>query len=706
MHTFRFIVLLVGLVASVGLALPASGQPSSSSFVLQAERVGAGGGSASGSSTQDDAAIGQAAAGSSESASFRQWSGFIPAAHSQAPNVFTVDVTTDDADANPGDGTCATSGGDCTLRAAIEETNALANAAAGPDTIKFDISGTASPSSPHVIAPAGSELPTVLDPVVIDGTSEPDYNSGNVSNPKPVVEINGTNAVSDPVGLRLSSDGNTVRGLAVINFEQNGIYTGFKTTKQTIIGCHLGIRADGTTPAGNGGDGISVRDGDRVGGTGPDDGNIIGDNGLGGVNLLGSDTTVVRGNYIGTNPSGKDLGNAVAGVRVEGRGNMIGGTGPGEANVIAYNGKGDGNGGVTVDGTANAIRGNEIYANTGFADLGLGIDLEAVTGGRTGNDAATAGSEDDDDGANHFQNFPVITSTRYDGSANEITITYEVPSQPGLSASGASTYPLAVDFYRADTSTSDAEAEAYLGTDTYTASDFNGGPTKTVTFTPDASVTTSDKLVATATDANGNTSEFSAASSQLPVELASFEAARTGRKSVELTWTTASETGNAGFRVQHRASDDEAWTTLGFVESKADGGTTTDAQSYRFSAEDLLVGTHRFRLEQVDLDGTATVHDPVAVELEMKEPLRLAAPAPNPVSGQATLSFAVKESQTATLRLYDALGQEVATVYEGTPTAGESQAVQFEATDLASGMYFLRLRAGSHVRTQRLTVVR
>ena len=145
---------------------------------------------------------------------------------------------------------------------------------------------------------------------------------------------------------------------------------------------------------------------------------------------------------------------------------------------------------------------------------------------------------------------------------------------------------------------------------------------------------------------------------------------------------------------------------IGYVESKADGGTTTDAQSYRFSAEDLSVGTHQFRLAQVDLDGTATVHDPVTVELEMKEPLRLAAPAPNPVSGQATLSFAVKESQTATLRLYDALGQEVATVYEGTPTAGESQAVQFEATDLASGVYFLRLRAGSHVRTQRFTVVR
>ena len=200
---------------------------------------------------------------------------------------------------------------------------------------------------------------------------------------------------------------------------------------------------------------------------------------------------------------------------------------------------------------------------------------------------------------------------------------------------------------------------------------------------------------------------FTTNSAPLPVELPTFDGTQTGDAAVELTWTTASETNNAGFEVQHRRVTDTApfgaWDKIGFVDGH---GTTTQAQSYRFEAEALSVGTHQFRLKQVDLDGSTTIHGPVTVELQMKEPLRLAAPAPNPVSGQATLSFAVKESQTATLRLYDALGQEVATVYEGTPTAGESQAVQFEATDLASGMYFLRLRAGSHVRTQRLTVVR
>ena len=687
MHTSRFIVLLVGLVASVGLALPASGQPSSSSFVLQAERVGAGGGSASGSSTQDDAAIGQAAAGSSGSASFRQWSGFVPAAQSQAPNVFTVDVTTDDADANLGDGTCATSGGDCTLRAALEETNALSNDPAGPDEIRFDISG----SGPHTIQPQ-SALPDVTDPVVIDGSTEPDF-SGD-----PVVAIDGSGlgTGTNLLNLETGSDGSSVLALSLVNSPSQGLFA--RTDSNRVDGCWIGLAPDGTVA------GITSW-GVRTFGSS----NQIGDpNGSGNV-IVGAGTGIdlsneapgntVQNNLIGQTPSGDAAGNTVAltlgGGSRAGSESTIGGTGADEANVIAHS-TGKGIVGRDEDMAGTTIRGNRLFDNGG-----LGIDLG--DDGQTPNDVGDA-----DDGPNRLQNFPEIQGASYDAAANAVTVTYQVPSDPNASGSGASAYDLTIDFYRADAD--DEEGESYLGTDTYTTSDYNtstsGPDPKTITFTPAAPASDTAFVVATATDANGNTSEFSAQPQQLPVELAGFEAVQTGTKAVELSWQTASETNNAGFRVQHRASDEEAWTTLGYVESKADGGTTTDAQSYRFSAEDLSVGTHQFRLAQVDLDGTATVHDPATVELEMKEPLRLAAPAPNPVSGQATLSFAVKESQTATLRLYDALGQEVATVYEGTPTAGESQAVQFEATDLASGVYFLRLRAGSHVRTQRFTVVR
>ena len=92
---------------------------------------------------------------------------------------FTVDSTGDEVDANPGDGICATAGAVCTLRAAIVQANAFI----GLDTIAFNISGV----GPHTIQP-GAALPTIIDPVIIDGTTEPDF-AGT-----PVIELNDTNA--------------------------------------------------------------------------------------------------------------------------------------------------------------------------------------------------------------------------------------------------------------------------------------------------------------------------------------------------------------------------------------------------------------------------------------------------------------------------------------------------------------------------------
>jgi hypothetical protein len=632
---------------------------------------------------------------------------FTAAAEGFGPNVFTVDVTGDASDTNAGNGTCDDGTGSCTLRAALEETNALANASAGPDEIRFDISGSASPSSPHVIQP-DSELPDITDPVVIDGTTEPDHNSGGVNNPKPVLEIDGSGAGNNVYALYVDGGGGlTARALALVNFERDGFGLTDDTGGNVIQGCHVGVRADGVSAAGNNrGFFVATQAPNTlIGGPQTGEGNIISGNSGEGIDLARAAT--IQGNRIGVDVNGDPLGNGEvgqSGIETNGSGAIIGGTGAGEGNVIAHS---DGDGvrvaNITSPNPKNSIRGNRIFANGD-----LGIDLEGGTedaDGRTENDDGDA-----DDGQNRFQNFPEIQSADYDASANEVTVTYQVPSNPNETGDGASTYPLAVDVYKAGVD--DEEGRAYLGTDTYTTSDYNtstsGPESKTATITPpgDVSLSRSDDVVATATDANGNTSEFSAQAQQLPVELASFEAAQSGEAAVELSWTTASETNNAGFRVQHRVSKNEGWTKVGSVESKASGGTTTEAQTYRVSAEELAVGVHEFRLRQVDLDGTTTSHGPVSVELKMEEALRLDAPVPNPAGERATVSFAVQEQTEATVAVYNTLGQKVRTLYRGTPTAGERQTVRLETEDLASGTYLLRLRANGRSQTERLTVVR
>jgi hypothetical protein len=196
---------------------------------------------------------------------------------------------------------------------------------------------------------------------------------------------------------------------------------------------------------------------------------------------------------------------------------------------------------------------------------------------------------------------------------------------------------------------------------------------------------------------------FTSSSNSLPVELARFDA-QVIEKSVRLTWQTTTETKSAGFEVQRQKEN--GWTQVGYVESKAQGGTTTETKSYSYAAEDLPVGTHQFRLRQVDLDGSSTLTDPVTVDIQMQKAVKLTAPAPNPASSNATLSFAVKEQAETTIRLYNTLGQQVATVYAGTPQAGEEQTARVDVSGLPSGAYFLRLSADGQTRTQRLTVVR
>ena len=190
----------------------------------------------------------------------------------------------------------------------------------------------------------------------------------------------------------------------------------------------------------------------------------------------------------------------------------------------------------------------------------------------------------------------------------------------------------------------------------------------------------------------------------LPVDLTGFTAVQS-EEAVVLTWRTTSETNNAGFRVQHERAG--GWQQLGFVPSKASEGSTTRAQSYRFVVDRRLgPGTHRFRLEQVDLDQSTSLSDPVQVDVQMEGALHLSAPAPNPTSGRATLSFAVREGTRAEVALYDVLGQRVRTLYEGRPPGEEARRLTLETGTLSSGVYVVRLRAGGQTRTGRLTVVR
>ena len=260
----------------------------------------------------------------------------------------------------------------------------------------------------------------------------------------------------------------------------------------TVQGNYIGTDVTGTRSLGTLTNGIHLSTNNNIiGGLVAGARNVISGNAAGIVISSfsgGSVGNVIQGNFIGTNAAGTGpVANIQQGIVVTTNGvnNIIGGTQSGAANKIAYNG---GPGISLTNGTGTVIRGNSIFSNNG-----LGIDLGG--NGVTANDSIDA-----DVGPNTLQNFPVITTVM--STSNSTTIQGSLNSLPNT------TFEL--DFYSsaAVDPSGNGEGAQFVGT---TAVTTNGNGDAAINVTFPVGLATGRVITATATDPNGNTSEFSAA---------------------------------------------------------------------------------------------------------------------------------------------------------------------------------------------------
>ena len=191
--------------------------------------------------------------------------------------------------------------------------------------------------------------------------------------------------------------------------------------------------------------------------------------------------------------------------------------------------------------------------------------------------------------------------------------------------------------------------------------------------------------------------------SPLPVELARFDATADS-ESIQLTWTTASEIKNAGFEVERRRGENAQWSQVGFVDGR---GTTSEPKTYSLTDADVPyeADSLHYRLRQIDTDGSATLSKTVEVALAAPERLSLHGNYPNPFRAQTTIRYALPQRKHVTVAVYDLLGREVATLVDEQQEAGRHQ-LRFDAAQLSSGAYFVRLTSEGTTRTQKMTVVR
>ncbi|MCB0765477.1 MAG: T9SS type A sorting domain-containing protein, partial [Flavobacteriales bacterium] len=165
----------------------------------------------------------------------------------------------------------------------------------------------------------------------------------------------------------------------------------------------------------------------------------------------------------------------------------------------------------------------------------------------------------------------------------------------------------------------------------------------------------------------------------LPVELLDL-VAHPRTRSVDLTWTTASETNSSHFIVE-RSADGERFEAIGSVNAM---GYTQSLTEYAFTDERPLTGVNYYRLTQVDQDGTTALSNTVSAHFKTTSDVKVI---PNPTRESAELVFTEPQEELLLLRITDSGGRVVG---ETRSTEG-MQRVELPIAGLERGTYFVRI---------------
>ncbi|MDQ3022585.1 MAG: T9SS type A sorting domain-containing protein [Bacteroidota bacterium] len=194
----------------------------------------------------------------------------------------------------------------------------------------------------------------------------------------------------------------------------------------------------------------------------------------------------------------------------------------------------------------------------------------------------------------------------------------------------------------------------------------------------------------------------------LPVELSSFVSI-INRRDVTLNWTTASELNNAGFDIERSIVNPEGsgWSMVGNVSGH---GTSTAPNSYSYTDRNLASGKYNYRLKQIDLNGNFTYYE-LSNEVNVGVPTKfdLSQNYPNPFNPSTKINYDLPFDGKVSVKIFDMAGKEVSTLVNEVKTAGY-YTINFNATNLSSGVYFYRISAEANgqnfVSTKKMMLVK
>jgi hypothetical protein len=207
--------------------------------------------------------------------------------------------------------------------------------------------------------------------------------------------------------------------------------------------------------------------------------------------------------------------------------------------------------------------------------------------------------------------------------------------------------------------------------------------------------------------------------SALPVELSSFTAKVLKSGGVQLNWRTETEVNNYGFEVErlqdYKIERLQDWEKIGFVEGN---GNSNSPKDYSLTDNSSGYGKYAYRLMQIDTDGQFEYSKIIEVDAgNIPSEIVLEQNYPNPFNPSTTIKFALAETQTAKLTVYDILGNEVAVLFNEIAEGGKVYELEFNShsgesqsfrlvRNLTSGVYFYQLATDNRVENRKMLLLK
>lgn len=187
----------------------------------------------------------------------------------------------------------------------------------------------------------------------------------------------------------------------------------------------------------------------------------------------------------------------------------------------------------------------------------------------------------------------------------------------------------------------------------------------------------------------------------VPVELTSFLATLQSHN-VILIWTTATELNNFGFEIE-RSTNKTDWRIIGFKEGN---GTTTETHNYSFVDNLYEINFQKiyYRLKQINYDGSFEYLNAIEVDIPPSE-FDLFQNYPNPFNPNTVISWQVPVGSWQTLKVYDLLGREVATLVNEYKSAG-NHSVEFNDAGLPSGVYLYKMQTTNFSTSRKMILIK